>query len=98
MGIFEKRRFRSFLQFVQDFDVNEQKTWKNFDCKNETMAKCFEKFGLDANTAEFSGHALALHRDDKYELFSSLLSVTVVQYILLNNFFSEIPSTVEPHC
>ncbi|KAI0238764.1 Rab GDP dissociation inhibitor alpha [Lamellibrachia satsuma] len=66
MGIFEKRRFRSFLQFVQDFDVNDQKTWKNFDCKSETMAKCFEKFGLDANTAEFSGHALALHRDDTY--------------------------------
>ena len=29
------------------------------------MSKAFEKFGLDQNTVDFVGHALALHRDDK---------------------------------
>ena len=29
MGIFEKRRFRSFLLFVQEFNRNKSKTWKD---------------------------------------------------------------------
>ena len=27
----------------------------------------YEKFGLDENTADFTGHALALYRDDNYK-------------------------------
>lgn len=30
------------------------------------MSKAFEKYGLDQNTVDFIGHALALHRDDEY--------------------------------
>jgi Rab GDP dissociation inhibitor len=66
MGLFEKRRFRSFLQFVDEFDPEDQKTWKGFDPNTGTMSQCYEKFGLDENTADFTGHALALHRDDDY--------------------------------
>ena len=29
MGLFEKRRFRNFLIFVQDFDEADPKTWKD---------------------------------------------------------------------
>lgn len=29
------------------------------------MEKAFEKFGLDQNTVDFIGHALALYRDDE---------------------------------
>ncbi|BFZ08511.1 hypothetical protein BsWGS_11550 [Bradybaena similaris] len=65
MGIFEKRRFKNFLQHVQDFDVNDPKTWK---CVEPTMtAKAmYEKYGLDTNTQDFTGHALALYRNDNY--------------------------------
>lgn len=31
------------------------------------MKQCFSKFGLDQNTIDFVGHALALYRDDKYD-------------------------------
>ena len=30
-----------------------------------TMQRVFTKFGLDQNTMDFTGHALALYRDDK---------------------------------
>jgi len=66
MGIFEKRRFRNFLLFVQDFDVNNPTTWKGVDPKINTMAQVFEKFSLDQNVADFVGHAMALHSDDSY--------------------------------
>ena len=69
MGIFEKRRFRNFLVFAQEFDENDPKTWKGLDPNNSTAAQCYEKFGVDMNTQDFTGHALALHLND--ELVSS---------------------------
>ena len=64
--MFEKRRFRNFLVYVQDFDVNDPKTHKGVDPKCTTMAELYEKHGLDQNTMDFTGHALALYRDDEY--------------------------------
>lgn len=66
MGMFEKRRFRNFLIYVQDFNPEDPKTWKDFDPKTQNMQALYEKFGLDKNTQDFTGHALALHRDDEY--------------------------------
>ena len=66
MGLFEKRRFKNFLVFVQDFDENDPKTWKDVDPKNSTMEEVYKKYGLDPNTCDFVGHALALHRNDDY--------------------------------
>merc|ERR1719249_225843 len=66
MGLFEKRRFKNFLVFVQDFDESDPKTWKDVDPKASTMAEVYKKFGLDENTSDFVGHALALFRNDDY--------------------------------
>ncbi len=66
MGMFEKRRFRNFLIYVQDFDENDARTWKDIDPKRSTIQELYEKFGLDKNTQDFTGHALALYRDDDY--------------------------------
>ena len=51
---------------TQDFNEEDPKTWKDVDPNTTTMAQVYEKFGLDKNTADFTGHALALHRDDDY--------------------------------
>nr|CAH7766066.1 unnamed protein product [Callosobruchus chinensis] len=66
MGMFEKRRFRNFLIYVQDFTSDDPKTWKDFDPNTQNMQALYDKFGLDKNTQDFTGHALALHRDDSY--------------------------------
>ncbi|CAL8090903.1 unnamed protein product [Orchesella dallaii] len=66
MGLFEKRRFKNFLIFVQEYNLEDPKTWKDFDARTMTMAQLYEKFGLDENTRDFTGHALALQRDDDY--------------------------------
>uniref|UniRef100_A0A183BP24 Rab GDP dissociation inhibitor n=1 Tax=Globodera pallida TaxID=36090 RepID=A0A183BP24_GLOPA len=68
MGMFEKRRFKKFLVWVQTFDANDSKTWDGLDPKNATMQQVYDKFGLDENTADFTGHALALYRDDNYKM------------------------------
>merc|ERR1712209_162398 len=66
MGLFEKRRFKNFLVFVQDFDEKDPKTWKDLDPNTVTMQELYTKHSLDPNTCDFVGHALALHRDDTY--------------------------------
>ncbi|CAJ0959398.1 unnamed protein product, partial [Mesorhabditis belari] len=67
MGMFEKRRFKKFLVWVQQFDQNKPDTWQGLDPNVHTMQQVYEKFGLDENTADFTGHALALYRDDNYK-------------------------------
>lgn len=66
MGLFEKRRFRSFLMFVQAFDPSNRSTWKDVNPQVTTSAQLYEKFGLDTETCEFTGHALALFNNDEY--------------------------------
>lgn len=66
MGIFEKRRFRNFLIFVQDFQENDPKTWKDVDPQRMSAYQLYTKFGLDKNTQDFTGHALALYLNDEY--------------------------------
>lgn len=65
MGMFEKRRFKNLLQFIQDCDLDNPKANK-FD-PDKTAAEMYEKFGVDSNTQDFTGHALALYLDDSYK-------------------------------
>eukprot|EP01136_Pigoraptor_vietnamica_P016812 Opistho-1_new@61165 len=66
MGLFEKRRFRSFLMWAHDFDPNKRETWQGVDPYRTKMQEVYDKFGLDRNTADFTGHAIALYKDDDY--------------------------------
>ncbi len=50
----------------QEFEESDPKTWKDVDPRTVTMEDLYKKFGLDPNTCDFVGHALALHRDDEY--------------------------------
>lgn len=63
--MFEKRRFKKFLVAVQSMDFNNPQTWNGTDPHKTTMDELYKKFDLDENTADFTGHALALYRDDK---------------------------------
>ena len=66
LGLFEKRRFRNFLDYVNCFEENNEATWKGLHPKNSTSKQLFEKFGLDKNTIDFTGHAFALFLNDDY--------------------------------
>eukprot|EP00304_Pavlova_gyrans_P005172 CAMPEP_0206047050 /NCGR_PEP_ID=MMETSP1466-20131121/20186_1 /ASSEMBLY_ACC=CAM_ASM_001126 /TAXON_ID=44452 /ORGANISM="Pavlova gyrans, Strain CCMP608" /LENGTH=450 /DNA_ID=CAMNT_0053422055 /DNA_START=55 /DNA_END=1407 /DNA_ORIENTATION=+ len=66
MGLFEKRRFRNFLVYVQDYEEANPATHKGRDLKRITGAALFKDFGLQEETIDFVGHALALHTTDAY--------------------------------
>lgn len=65
MGMLEKPRYRSFLQFIQEYKIEDTSTWQGFDASSSTMQQCFEKFQLEPSTADFTGHAIALYLNDE---------------------------------
>jgi Rab GDP dissociation inhibitor len=66
MGLLEKRRCGSFLEFVGDYDENDPKTHKGLDLKKATSRDVFKHFGLKPDTIDFLGHAMALYQEDSY--------------------------------
>ncbi|RLM86199.1 guanosine nucleotide diphosphate dissociation inhibitor 2-like [Panicum miliaceum] len=66
MGLFEKRRAGKFFLYVQDYKENDPSTHKGYDLTKLTTKQLISKYGLDDNTIDFIGHAVALHRDDTY--------------------------------
>ncbi|KAI7692863.1 hypothetical protein SSS_08886 [Sarcoptes scabiei] len=66
MGLFEKRRYHSFLVFVQNFNIEDKKTWGNIDPYKTTAAELYQYYKLAKDTSDFTGHALALYRNDDY--------------------------------
>eukprot|EP00053_Salpingoeca_punica_P013749 m.124505 g.124505 ORF g.124505 m.124505 type:complete len:448 (+) comp16294_c0_seq1:155-1498(+) len=78
MGIFEKRRFVNFLTWVHGFDEKDPQTWKGLP-PTTIMADVFKHFSLDENTQDFTGHALALYRDDDYIKHPAMETIRRVQ-------------------
>lgn len=66
MGLFEKRRAGKLFIYVQDYAENDPKSHQGLDLTKVTTRKLISKYGLDDNTADFIGHAVALHADDSY--------------------------------
>lgn len=86
MGIFEKRRMKSFIEWVGQFDIKDSATHKGWfipsnsrkhrltDSRSPlglnmstcTMNEVYDKFGLEAGTKDFAGHAMALYLTDAY--------------------------------
>lgn len=66
MGMFQKRYFKSFLQYVMEYEPKDPKTHKGYDLEKMTSRQVFTKFGLDETTCQFTGHAICLYLDDEY--------------------------------
>lgn len=66
MGMFQKRRYKNFLQFCLDVKPDDPKTWGKLDLKKMTMKSVYEYWKCDPNTQAFTGHAIALYPNDKY--------------------------------
>lgn len=66
MGLFEKRRAKRFFEWVQNYKSDDPATHQAIDLDRTPMRDVYTKFGLEAGTQDFIGHAMALHLDDSY--------------------------------
>ncbi|ORX38184.1 GDP dissociation inhibitor [Kockovaella imperatae] len=66
MGLFEKRRAKNFFQYLQNWKEEDPATHQGLDINKCSMKDVYTKFGLEAGTQDFIGHAMALWLDDDY--------------------------------
>jgi len=66
MNLFEKRRFRKFLVFVDQYQPNDAATHQGRDLTTMTMRQLYTEFGLVPTTHEFISHAMCLELDESH--------------------------------
>ncbi|GMG39674.1 unnamed protein product [Ambrosiozyma monospora] len=66
MGFFEKRRMKSFLEFIIKYNEDQASTHGGLDFDKNSMDELYIKYGLERGTKDFIGHAMALWSNDDY--------------------------------
>ncbi|KAA6370524.1 MAG: putative Rab GDP dissociation inhibitor alpha, partial [Streblomastix strix] len=66
MGFFQKTKLQKFLTFIGKLDENDPKTFEGIDPRRASMTEVYKKFGLDPESCDFIGHAMALYLNDDY--------------------------------
>jgi Rab GDP dissociation inhibitor len=66
MGIFQKRRFKNFLSWVTEYDIDDAKTHSKLDLTKQTSEEVYKYWCLEENTKLFTGHCIALYQNDDY--------------------------------
>lgn len=66
LGLFEKRRVQTFIEFVGNYKEDQPSTHQGIDLDKNTMTEVYLKFGLQSGTRDFIGHAMALWTTDDY--------------------------------
>ena len=94
MGLFEKRRARSFLIYVEEYDPQNPQTWNGLDLARMSMNDLYAKYGLAEDTIEFLGHSVALHTSDAYRVEPAL--PTVMKMKLYHDSINRFPGTKSP--
>jgi len=65
MGLFEKKRFKDFLTFVTEYEIDNPKTHHSVTPDMPTN-QMMHKYKLDDGTMDIIGHALALYVDETW--------------------------------
>jgi Rab GDP dissociation inhibitor len=66
MGLFEKRRFRKFLVYIDQYHADKPETHDGRDLNKMTMRELYTDFGLLPDTHQFISHAMALQLDENH--------------------------------
>jgi len=66
MGLFEKRRFRSFLIYIDNYKEDDPSTHEERDLSVMTMKELYEAFGLQPDTHQFISHSMCLKLDETH--------------------------------
>lgn len=86
MSLFEKRRFRAFMIFVDQCKEDDTSTWDGRDLNKMTMEQLYKDFGLQPDTAQFISHAMCLKLDEshmKQPALSTLKELQMYMYSLM---------------
>lgn len=66
MGLFQKKKLRNYYQFIERINLDDPASWENKNLNTMTGQELISSYGLEAQTTDFIGHAVALYTDDSY--------------------------------
>ncbi|CAG9330908.1 unnamed protein product [Blepharisma stoltei] len=66
MGLFEKKRCKKLFKFIQNYDPENVETHKGLQLRTLPFKDLIANFGLEQNTIDFIGHAVALYTSDEF--------------------------------
>ena len=84
MGKIEKNRCKNFFQYIQDWKKDELQTQKGFG-PDTPFIDIIKKFGLEPNTIDFVGHAIALYTNDYFLTQKAFPTIEKIQ-LYFNSF------------
>lgn len=79
MGLFEKRRFRKFLIYVDQYSAEKPETHEGRDLTKMTMRELYTDLGLVPETHQFISHAMCLQLDERHMDAPALPTVQELQ-------------------
>jgi Rab GDP dissociation inhibitor len=79
MGLFEKRRFRKFLMYTDQYDEKKPETHEGRNLNKMTMKELYTEFGLVPETHQFVSHAMCLQLDEGHMNQPALKTVKELQ-------------------
>lgn len=79
MGLFEKRRFRNFLIYIDQYVPTDAKTHQGRDLRTMTMRQLYTDFGLLPETHQFISHAMCLQLDESHMDLPAAPTVAALQ-------------------
>ena len=85
MGMSEKYKLKSFVNFVLNYDATKPDTCGGVDYSRHTMKQVYDKFGLDEGAIDFIGHCLALQTSDDYVMQAAGPCIDKIQ-LYLNSY------------
>lgn len=92
MGMFEKKRVISLYKYIKGVVPENPMTWEGVDVREAPMQEVFNKFGIEENTIDFLGHAVALHYQDTYLCEPAIDTIQKMQlYLESTNRYGESP-------
>ena len=82
MSLFEKRRCQKFFKFAQKFNKKDKETYKKKNPFNKTFQVFTKEFGLEKNTNDFLGHAVALYTTNDFLILPAIQVIEKIQLYL----------------
>ena len=87
LGIFEKNRCKKFYNYISNLIFGENnviRNTENIDINNISFKELGNKFGLEDNTLDFIGHAVALYSDDNFLQKKAIDGIRRVKFYMEN--------------
>ena len=87
LGIFEKNRCKKFYNYISKISFGENnaiRNTENIDINDISFKELGNQFGLEENTLDFIGHAIALYSDDNFLQNKSIDTIKKIKFYTEN--------------